>query len=621
MTITNNSSYFKPLGPKVMLNKENCEEVYNTDIENPLTQSTTANIEAKPAMSSSDALAILNGETDSTPEVNSTGRLTEKEALAQGYTIIDNIYDFQCLDHDGKYILMCDLDFSNITIESLGGRGTAFQFHGEINGNGYTIKNLNIEGEGLFSSSFNATFKNLVFDNINVNASTQYGAGILSGNCNNDTFENIIIKNSTVNGAGGKYAGALAADLHDSICKNIRIENTEVLNAEIAGLLAGHGDDTIVENLYLQGTVDCQNASDNSMAGGVFGELNKSSYLGAGSPPNMFYFYDENHDIYKNVDVTIKNATRTHTYFGSEAKFIDEIGYSLEEVIEQSKKIAKEKGYKPTVYPHIYTFVDEENGSYSTITFNWSQGQHYLGGTTLPLTGSMFYALEYTIFTGYGDEEDLSKFLSINTSDIDITIQKAVEKGFERVVWTDQQTPLFIKDNKFYIYNKNGDNFEEVNPKDYNIEALIPKPSSNSTTTSTSENPPQPTVVTTNSTIDKSEKEENNSKLTINSLYSEANILAEKKGFKQTSTFGVYEKDGKEYEYDIYDMRFILRTKKESQQTKKDSPKTLLEIYISAKILADSLDYKPTILFGVYEDSEGQRWEYNVEKDVFEKTN
>lgn len=69
-------------------------------------------------------------------------RLTEDEAIAQGYTIITTADELQAMQDNlsGKYILMNNIDLEGYDWAPVG--TTANPFLGEFNGNGYVISNL-----------------------------------------------------------------------------------------------------------------------------------------------------------------------------------------------------------------------------------------------------------------------------------------------------------------------------------------------------------------------------------------------------------------------------------------------------------------------------------------------
>lgn len=99
-----------------------------------------------PARSISSDVPVITGNVGQAEEVGSIQRLTREEAIAQGYTIIDSaqgLLDLGMMQTlSGRYILMGDIDLSSF---SSGNYSFLGDLTGEFNGNGYTIKNLNIQ--------------------------------------------------------------------------------------------------------------------------------------------------------------------------------------------------------------------------------------------------------------------------------------------------------------------------------------------------------------------------------------------------------------------------------------------------------------------------------------------
>ena len=103
-----------------------------------------------------NTLAGINTQ-NTTPDAKSSSgfiqqidRLSEDEAIAQGYTVIKTAQDLDNIrnDLDGKYILMNDIDLSSYSNWDPIGEvdvdtGTGQGFTGVLDGNGYTISNLN----------------------------------------------------------------------------------------------------------------------------------------------------------------------------------------------------------------------------------------------------------------------------------------------------------------------------------------------------------------------------------------------------------------------------------------------------------------------------------------------
>ena len=183
--------------------------------------------------------------------------ITESEALAQGYTLIESVSDLQNIQNNlsGKYILMNDIDLSSLgTLSDSLINGV---FTGEFNGNGYTISGLSIgtsdnraagsetteggKAVGLFRESDGAVFKNVKIDNATLYFSESGGA--LVGLAKNTEISNVLVDNSSVYGnlaqdTIGYAAGGIAAAIIDSTITNSSVQNTTV-SADIAGGLVG----------------------------------------------------------------------------------------------------------------------------------------------------------------------------------------------------------------------------------------------------------------------------------------------------------------------------------------------------------------------------------------------
>ena len=171
-------------------------------------------------VSNTGSLAGINT-LNSTPDAKSSSgfiqqinRLSEDEAIAQGYTVIKTAQDLDNIrnDLDGKYILMNDIDLSSYSNWDPIGEfdvdaGTVEGFTGVLDGNGYVISNL------LFNNSGNVP-----------------GSGLF-----------IAIGN--------------AADMiYDGEVRNLGLENVDITGIAITGALAGHSAGTI-SNCYVTGEV------------------------------------------------------------------------------------------------------------------------------------------------------------------------------------------------------------------------------------------------------------------------------------------------------------------------------------------------------------------------------
>lgn len=133
---------------------------------------------------------IIQSDDNSTVDTIGTyqvEKLTKEEALKKGYTLITSAQDLADIakDTSGKYILMDDIDLDGVEWKIR-------DFSGELNGNGYTIKNLDIDNStnaliGLFGINF-GTIKNLNVENFVIKSSSMY-IGALCGQ-NKGVIEN-----------------------------------------------------------------------------------------------------------------------------------------------------------------------------------------------------------------------------------------------------------------------------------------------------------------------------------------------------------------------------------------------------------------------------------------------
>lgn len=198
---------------------------------------------ASPANTIATASWQVNAPTIKTSTTNTTAatatplattKITEDEAIAQGYTIIKTAQDLDNIRNNlsGKYILMNDIDLSSISDwDPIGDVDTSTGditngFSGILEGNGFAIKNLKINrasenGVGLFSGIKNAEIQNLTIDNVNVSGAIAVGG--LAATIDSSDIVNVNISGS-ITGQG--YIGGLAGvigDLSTMITDNTNI--------------------------------------------------------------------------------------------------------------------------------------------------------------------------------------------------------------------------------------------------------------------------------------------------------------------------------------------------------------------------------------------------------------
>ena len=158
-------------------------------------------------------------------ENSDKAQLTEAEAVEQGYTVIKTAQELAAIANNlsGKYILMADIDLAETNWTPIGNNENPFE--GVLNGNGYSIKNLNInvtdddaQNIGFFGVTQNATITNIDFEDAKVTTPTDFvggasSVGIVAGLARGTTFDNINITGEV---SGYESTGGLVGTLNDN---------------------------------------------------------------------------------------------------------------------------------------------------------------------------------------------------------------------------------------------------------------------------------------------------------------------------------------------------------------------------------------------------------------------
>ena len=213
--------------------------------------------------------------------------LTEDEAVAQGYTLIKTAADLDNIRNNlsGKYILMNDIDLSSYSNWVPIGNGSSFT--GELNGNGYVIRNMTINNTteqlvGLFASTDGATISNLGIENSYISSEyhdpNETCIGVLVSIAMSSQISNCYTTGSIrsiVNGtldndiAGGLIGLTVMSNVQNSY-SDVDISGTPICNA--GGLIGfGYALDTI-SNCYALG-----NVYGNIAAGGLISAANAAT--------------------------------------------------------------------------------------------------------------------------------------------------------------------------------------------------------------------------------------------------------------------------------------------------------------------------------------------------------
>ncbi len=166
-------------------------------------------VEGRRVISESEynGIQLFQGELKTGDFVNYVTRLSKEEALSQGYTVISSADELQQIQDDlsGKYILMNDIDLSGYNWASIS------DFAGELNGNGYVIKNLTTSESGLFNTILSGKVLNLGIVNINITSADTSYKGALAGNISTSTTITNCYSTGCVRGRA--YVGGLVGML------------------------------------------------------------------------------------------------------------------------------------------------------------------------------------------------------------------------------------------------------------------------------------------------------------------------------------------------------------------------------------------------------------------------
>ena len=243
-------------------------------------------------------------------------RLSEQEAIEQGYTVIKTAQDLDNIRNNtdadgnitGKYILLNDIDLSSYSNwDPIGDNSSGFT--GSLDGNGYVIQNLTInrpleDNVGLFTQA-SGEIKNLGFENVDISGKNVVGAlaaggsnisncyvkgivecetsgGLLLGlaagditNCYSTGQVTGVTGQAFYAGAGGLIGSAFGANIN-SCFSDSQVMYTGI--ADSTGGLVGLAYDSVITNCYTKGTVTGSNS-----VGGIAGGITSPSSQGVGS--------------------------------------------------------------------------------------------------------------------------------------------------------------------------------------------------------------------------------------------------------------------------------------------------------------------------------------------------
>ena len=213
-------------------------------------------------------------------------RLTEQQAIQQGYTVVHNAQEFvnAMTDLDAKVILMDDIDLSELSSYTPIGN-MSNPFTGSFNGNGYTISNLNLTVTdanspiGLFGAIENADIRNVRIENATLQDAMVLAAGILSGYAWSSTIDNVSV-DGTINGYGGYGAGLLVGMAGETTINNSYATGSITTNTTsgVVGGLVGTMTECNLNNTWA-GVNITDITSSGSNIGGLVGYIDSSLIL------------------------------------------------------------------------------------------------------------------------------------------------------------------------------------------------------------------------------------------------------------------------------------------------------------------------------------------------------
>ena len=183
------------------------------------------------------------------------------------------------------YKLVNDIDFEGSSISSYS------TLYGELDGNGYTIKNLNIKGSGFLDQIYTeASIKNLTFSNITVQYEGKGYAGIVAGT-NYGTISNVHITSGTVTGNNARNTGGITGTLGNIATITDSSSAADVLspsggNGGLVGLYQGNDgyySGGKITNSYVSGKVVQGTQSSGAVIASSFNTITE------GNIQNVYY--------------------------------------------------------------------------------------------------------------------------------------------------------------------------------------------------------------------------------------------------------------------------------------------------------------------------------------------
>ncbi len=193
------------------------------------------------------------------------------------FRLIYNIQDWKEINQSPteNYKLMADLDFINNRYDVR----ISKTYSGKLDGNGYYIKNVNIE---YLIVKLSGTIMNLNIENVKIKANV--GGGSIIGVADaGSKLENIHIKNVEIENTGEnmKVVGGIATTTGTAIIQNCSVRNINIkindTKITTIGGLVGVSNNTNIYNSYVTGlNITADNVASTDGMGGIIGKLTGS---------------------------------------------------------------------------------------------------------------------------------------------------------------------------------------------------------------------------------------------------------------------------------------------------------------------------------------------------------
>lgn len=253
-----------------------------------------AETEAEEAVKKAEEdLEAAKAEEAKKAEEAGTHSLTEAEAREQGYTIITTAEQLIAIadNMSGKYILMGDIDLSGVAWTPIGDEKNPFT--GKLNGNGFSIKNLDVaidngtktQNVGFFGVTDGAEIKDINFVDAKITTPEGYNkgsVGIVAGTAKNTSFDGVSASGEVT---GHQRLGGLVGTVADDNTKtngkhssfkncstNVNVNGSYYAGGLIGYINSTYSNDLVIENCQTSGSIMVKE----KCGGGLVGEAGKT---------------------------------------------------------------------------------------------------------------------------------------------------------------------------------------------------------------------------------------------------------------------------------------------------------------------------------------------------------